>query len=228
MDENGELKYVVYPMQYFVDGKETIVNMPMHVSSTDGGAMTLISGIAQGDGEHGAWVVKGTDKNARDFFKWVTENDIWKQQNPFLIEALQRVAKGELNIEFVYADTNLLPDNLKAALAQNKEISEPKLFGQETGWMQKVDDGTLMHIYPKPFINGNKLIIFQLRNTKSLKIHDDQNKPIGWERILVEFFQEASFWNSKAPIEGQPAQDLRLSTAIELAKLLNVDTIQIK
>jgi hypothetical protein len=227
MDENGELKYVVYPMQYFVDGKETIVNMPMYVSSTDGGAMSVMSGIAKGDGEHGAWVVNGSDENARNFFKWVTNDELWKQQNPFLIDALAKVAKGELNIEFVYADTNLLPENLKAALAQNKEISEPKLFGQETGWMRDVPTGNLMHIYPKPFIQGNKLIIFQLRDIKYLMNREEDNKS-RTDRLVSDFLMEASFWNSTSPLESPSWVNLRDLAAKEMAKLIDVHTIQIK
>jgi hypothetical protein len=228
MDENGELKYVVYQMQYFVNGKETIVNMPMHVSSTDGGAMTLISGIAQGDGEHGAWVVKGTDKNARDFFKWVTNDELWKQQNPFLMDALAKVAKGELDIEFVFADTNLLPASLKAALAENKGIDEPKIFGQETAWMKR-DDGILMHIYPQPFIKGNKLIIFQLRNTKYLNVHEPTN-PTGWGTILAEFLREAGVWGSKKLPNGETGEGYQfmVRTGEEFFKYLDISTISIK
>lgn len=177
MNEKGELQYLVYPMHFSVDGKESVVYMPMYVSCTEGaGAMCVLSGMEKSVAQHGVIKVNGTDTQARAFFDFVANHPEYQDQNPSLLGWLRDAAEGRLEVVEVIADISQTKDD-------NRRVEgQPQSRGID-------DKKRVVNIAITPFVRDGKLYLIRFSNAEFLLAPEDELKHISGEAQVIDVIQ---------------------------------------
>lgn len=154
VDKEGRIKFVDYPMTFSLDGKETVVHMPMYFSQTSGeGNMVVMTALRASDETKVGRAITGTDAMAREFYAWLLEYYKDREGTEFY-ENLQKAANGQLDAEFIRADLNLIPKDWLA----KRQTNVVRMNGASLKYIMK-DGQDVVHVVTiEPHISHGKLI----------------------------------------------------------------------
>lgn len=157
-DKEGRIKFVDYPMTFSLDGKETVVHMPMYFSQTTGvGNMVVMTALRANDETKVGLEVSGTDAIAKEFYAWLL--DYYKdRKGTKFYDYVQMAVNGQMDAEFIRADLNMIPADWLSAVNEGKATTVDGAFKT---YISKDGQGKIHVISIEPHIINGKLIFVE-------------------------------------------------------------------